>query len=146
MAKVTLLAITLIADFPTGEALAAGGWVPLGLEPQYATIFSVIEAATAWTWCIAALGLAAKFLNTSSPLLAELNRAVFPLYILHFPITLVGLALIAQISWPWWIEFFLLLVAVYLCSWMLWRVADRLGSIAYLVGGRPASMKKPSLV
>lgn len=146
MAKVTLLAITLIADFPTGEALAAGGWVPLGLEPQYATIFSVIEAATAWTWCIAALGLAAKFLNTSSPLLTKLNRAVFPLYILHFPITLVGLALIAQISWPWWIEFSLLLTAVYLCSWVLWRVADRLGSIAYLVGGRPAAMKKPSLV
>lgn len=146
MAKSTLLVLALIADFPTGEALAAGGWVPLGLEPQYATIFSVIEAATAWTWCIAALGLAAKFLNTSSPLLAKLNRAVFPLYILHFPITLVGLALIAQISLPWWIEFFLLLAAVYLCSWMLWRVADRLGSIAYLVGGRPAAMKKPSLV
>lgn len=143
MAKSTLLTLVLIADIPTGKALAAGGWVPLGLEPQYATTFSVIEAATAWTWCIAALGLAAKFLNTSSPLLAELNRAVFPLYILHFPITLVGLALIAQISWPWWIEFFLLLVAVYLCSWVLWRVADRLGPVAYLVGGRPAARNKP---
>lgn len=109
MAKSTLLAFALIADIPTGRALAAGGWVPLGLEPQYATIFSVIEAATAWAWCIAALGLAAKFLNTPSPLLAKLNRAVFPLYVLHFPITLMGLALIAQISWPWWIEFLLLL-------------------------------------
>ena len=146
MAKVTLLTLTLTADISTGEALARGGWVPLGLEPQYATIYSVIEAATAWTWCIAALGLAAKFLNTSSPRLAELNRAVFPLYVLHFPITLVGLALIAQISWPWWIEFFLLLSAVYLCSWGLWRVADRLGPVTYLVGGRPAAMNKPTRV
>ncbi len=146
MAKVTLLAITLTADVSTGEALARGGWVPLGLEPQYATTFSMVEAATAWAWCIAALGLAAKFLNKSSPLLADLNRAVFPLYILHFPITLVGLALIAQISWPWWIEFSLLIVAVYLCSWVLWRVADRLGSIAYLIGGRPITTKKSSLV
>ena len=146
MTKVTLLAINLTADISTGEALASGGWVPLGLEPQYATTFSVIEAATAWTWCIAALGLAAKFLNTSSPLLAELNRAVFPLYILHFPVTLVGLALIAQVSWPWWIEFSLLLTAVYLCSWALWRVADRLGPVTYLVGGRPAAMKKTSLI
>jgi len=146
MAKSTLLTLALIADIPTGKALAAGGWVPLGLEPQYATTFSVIEAATAWTWCIAALGLAAKFLNTSSPLLAELNRAVFPLYVLHFPITLVGLALIAQISWPWWIEFFLLLAAVYFFSWVLWRVADRLGPVAYLVGERPAAMNKPTYV
>jgi hypothetical protein len=106
----------------------------------------VIEAATAWTWCIAALGLAAKFLNTSSPMLSELNRAVFPLYVLHFPITLVGLALIAQVSWPWWIEFFLLLAVVYLCSWVLWRAADRLGPAAYLVGGRPATMNKPTRV
>ena len=147
IAKVTLLAITLAIDISTGEALAKGGWVPLGLEPQYATIFSVIEAATAWAWCIAALGLAAKFLNTSSPLLTKLNRAVFPLYVLHFPITLVGLALIAQISWPWWVEFSLLLTVVYLCSWVLWRVADRLGPIAYLVGGRrPAAADKPRRV
>ena len=141
MTKVTLLAINLTADISTGEALARGGWVPLGLEPQYATTFSVIEAATAWTWCIAALGLAAKFLNTPTPLLAEFSRAVFPLYVLHFPITLVGLALMAQISWPWWIEFFLLLVSVYLCSWALWRVADRLGPVAYLVGGRNKSTR-----
>lgn len=145
MAKSMLLTLALIADIPTGKALAAGGWVPLGLEPQYATTFSVIEAATAWAWCISALGLAAKFLNMPSPLLAALNRAVFPLYVLHFPITLVGLALIAQISWPWWIEFFLLLAAVYLFSWMLWRIADRLGPAAYLVGGRPAGMKKITL-
>ncbi|SET23531.1 Acyltransferase family protein [Nitrosomonas marina] len=139
MIKATLLALVLIADFPTGEALAAGGWVPLGLEPQYATVFSVIEALTAWAWCITALGLAAKFLNSPSSLVAELNRAVFPLYVLHFPITLVGLALIAQISWPWWIEFFLLLIVVYLFSWMLWRFADRLDVFRYLVGGRPAT-------
>lgn len=146
IAKVTLLAITFTTDISAGEALAKGGWVPLGLEPRYATTFSVIEAANAWVWCIAALGLAAKFLNTPSPLLAKLNRAVFPLYVLHFPITLVGLALIAQVSWPWWIEFFLLIAVVYLCSWALWRVADRLGPVAYLVGGRPAAMNKPARV
>ncbi len=142
--KATLLAQALVIDFPAGEALAKGGWVPLGLEPQYATTFSMVEAATAWAWCIAALGLAARFLNKSSPLLTKLNRAVFPLYVLHFPITLVGLALIAQISWPWWVEFILLLAVVYLCSWALWRIADRFGPVAYLVGGRPAAKKKSS--
>ena len=136
-AKVTLLAVTLYADVATGEALAAGGWVPLGLDPANATLFSVIEAATAWAWCLAALGLAVRFLNRPSGLLLELNRAVFPVYVLHFPVTLVGLAMVAQLSLPWGVEFVGLLVFVYALTWALWRIADRLGSAAYLVGGKP---------
>ncbi|MBS1301680.1 acyltransferase family protein [Loktanella sp. SALINAS62] len=137
-AKVLLLAIALEADVATGEALAAGGWVPLGLNPENATLFSVIEAATAWAWCLTALGLAVRFLNKPSSLLSELNRAVFPVYVLHFPVTLVGLALVAQVSLPWAIEFFGLLIFVYGMTWILWRIADRLGSASYLVGGKPA--------
>lgn len=135
--KVVLLALALAADIATGEALAAGGWVPMGLDPAYATLFSVIEAATAWAWCLAALGLAVRFLNRPSGLLSELNRAVFPVYVLHFPVTLVGLALVAQVSFPWWVEFMGLLIFVYGVTWALWRIADRLGAAAYLVGGKP---------
>jgi hypothetical protein len=135
--KVTLLALALEADLATGEALAAGGWVPLGLTPANATLFSVIEAATAWAWCLAALGLAVRFLNRPSGLLLELNRAVFPVYVLHFPVTLVGLAFTAQVALPWVVEFVGLLIFVYGVTWALWRVADRLGPAAYLVGGKP---------
>ena len=138
MSKAVLLVVALLEDIATGEALAEGGWAPAGLTPPNATIFSVVEAATAWFWCLAALGLAARYLNRSGPVLSELNRAVFPFYILHFPLTLVGLALAAQISAPWWIEFAVLLVAVYALSWLLWRLFDRPGPWAYLVGGRPA--------
>jgi glucans biosynthesis protein C len=137
--KVTLLTLALIQDVPTGQALAAGGWVPAGLSPPHATVFSVVEAATAWAWCLAALGLAVRFLARPSRLLSDLNRAVFPVYVLHFPVTLIGLALAKQISWPWWVEFLGLLVFVYGVTWMLWRLADRLGAAAYLVGGTPVA-------
>jgi len=136
-AKVTFLAVALEADIATGEALAAGGWVPLGLQPANATSFSVIEATTAWAWCLAALGLAVRFLARPTGALAELNRAVFPVYVLHFPVTLIGLAVAAQLSLPWGIEFLGLLAFVYGMTWALWRVADRLGPAAYLVGGKP---------
>jgi glucans biosynthesis protein C len=137
-AKATLLALALLDDVPTGQALAAGGWVPAGLEPAHASIFSVVEAATAWAWCLAALGLAVRFLNMPSRILTELNRSVFPVYVLHFPVTLVGLAIAAQLSWSWPVEFILLLIFVYGVTWMLWRLADRLGAAAFLVGGNPA--------
>ncbi len=135
--KATLLTMALLEDIPTGEALAEGGWRPLGLDPPNATMFSVIEAATAWAWCIAALGLASRFLSRPSSLLARLNSAVFPFYVIHFPVTLVGLALVAQISLPWQIEFLILLICVYLVTWLIWRIFERLGPAAILVGGKP---------
>jgi glucans biosynthesis protein C len=138
LVKTVLLTLALLEDVPTGQALAAGGWVPAGLQPANAALYSVVEATTAWAWCIAALGLAVRFLNRPSTILTELNRAVFPVYVLHFPVTLVGLAIAAQLSWTWPVEFVLLLMFVYGVTWMLWRIADRLGPVAYLVGGKPA--------
>ena len=137
--KATLLVLALLDDEATGQALAAGGWLPAGLQPENATLFSVVEAATAWAWCLAALGLSVRFLNRPSPLLSALNRAVFPVYVLHFPVTLVGLAIAAQLSWSWPVEFLLLLIFVYGVTWLLWRLADRLGAVAFLVGGTPSA-------
>ena len=97
----------------------------------------MVEAATAWAWCLAALGLAVRFLARPSRLLSDLNRGVFPVYVLHFPVTVIGLALATHVSWPWWVEFLGLLVFVYGVTWMHWRLADRLGAAAYLVGGKP---------
>jgi peptidoglycan/LPS O-acetylase OafA/YrhL len=135
-AKVALLSIALQEDIPTGEALARGGWVPLGLSPANATAFSAVEAATAWFWCCAALGLSVRFLAKPSPVLARLTRATFPFYVLHFPITLVGLAIAAEVSLPWAFEFAVLLVFVYGLTWLLWRAVERLGWVAPLFGGR----------
>jgi glucans biosynthesis protein C len=137
VAKATLLTLALLDDVPTGQALAAGGWIPAGLQPKNAALFSVVEAATAWAWCLAALGLSVRFLNKPGPTLTALNRAVFPVYVLHFPVTIVGLAIAAQLSWSWPVEFLLLLVFVYGVTWMLWQIADRLGPAAFLVGGNP---------
>ncbi len=137
LAKAGLLTAVLLEDIETGQALAAGGWRPLGLEPPFSALFSVIEAATAWVWCLAALGLAVRYLAWPSATLAQLNRAVFPVYVLHFPVTLIGLALVAQISLPWLVEFLGLLVFVYVASWALWRLFDRLGPAVVLVGGKP---------
>ena len=135
--KVTLLTLALLDDPATGQALAEGGWRPLGLAPANATAFSVIEAATAWGWCIAALGLAVRYLGRPSAVLSRLNRAVFPVYVLHFPVTIVGLALVAQISLPWHVEFLGLLIFIYGVTWFFWMVFDRLGPAARLVGGKP---------
>lgn len=136
--KATLLALALLDDLAAGQALAEGGWISRGLSPPHTTVFSIVEAATAWLWVVAAMGLASRFLNRPGRWLPELNRAVFPLYVLHFPLTLVGLAVEAQISAPWWVDFIVLVLFVYAGSWGLWRVFDHMGPAAFLVGGKPA--------
>jgi hypothetical protein len=140
LVKAALLTIELQRDVPTGQVLAAGGWVPLGLEPRHAALFSVVEAATAWTWSLAALGLAARYLRRSGRWLPELNRAVFPVYVMHFPVTIIGLAIVAGIAAPWPAEFVLLVAGIYVGTWVLWRIVDQLGPLAMLVGGRPRRM------
>ncbi|KIC20216.1 acyltransferase family protein [Leisingera sp. ANG-Vp] len=141
--KAALLAIALLKDPAAGQALAAGGWLSAGLTPPNTTAFSVIEAATAWCWCVAALGLAARYLSRSGLLLRELNRAVFPFYVLHFPLTLVGLAVAAQFPAPWWFEFMLLVAVVYFGTWFLWKLADHCGPVSFLVGGRRPGRAPP---
>jgi hypothetical protein len=59
------------------------------------------EAATAWLWALTALGLSARYLRRGGPLLCQLSRAVFPIYVLQLPFIIVGLDLVAQLD-PCW--------------------------------------------
>lgn len=140
LVKVGILATELADDPEVGAALARGGWAAAGVAPAYellSVLHSATEAATAWLWALTALGLCARYLRRPAPLLGTLGRAVFPIYVLHFPVTIMGLALMAQLPWPWGLEFVLLSAGVYLLTWALYLLADKLGPAVYLVGGRP---------
>ena len=138
--KVSLLAVELERAPEVGAALARGGWVPAEVAPAYeplSMLHSASEAATAWLWALALLGLSARFLRQGGPVLRALSRAVFPIYVLHFPLTIVGLALVAQLDWPLGLEFLLLVAGIYLLTGLLYVAVDRLGPVLYLIGGRP---------
>jgi len=76
-------------------------------------------------------------MNSPNRPLQALSRAVFPIYVLHFPITIMGLALFAQLAWPWGLEFLLLAAGVYVLTGLIYLGADRRGPAVYLIGGRP---------
>lgn len=141
LAKITLLDSALETSPPYGAALAEGGWSQAGLAPAYGFFtlsFAAGKGLNACLWCLAALGFAARHLNRASPLLATLTASVFPFYVLHFPLTIVVLALFAHTGWPWGMEFLFATALVYGLTWGAWRGAARLGPAAWLVGGRLA--------
>jgi len=121
------------------EALASGGWAAEGLAPAYGLrgmAFATVEGLDAWAWCVAALGLAARFLNRDGPWLRALSPAVFPVYVLHFPVTLIGLGLLTLTPWPWGAEVALLAAATFALSGLGYLGTRCLRGWSWLLGGR----------
>lgn len=143
--EVVMLAIALGSSVEGGLAMAQGGWASDGFAPAFHpghVIFTIISGINTWLWCLALLGLAARYLQFDCPALRFLSPAVFPVYVLHFPITLIGLALTAELDWPWSFKFLLLAASVYSLSIAIYLVVRRMGWVVYLIGGRvPAKIK-----
>ena len=134
-----LLGATLADDPALGAALASGGWAGEGLAPAYGTrslAFTVAEGLNAWAFALAAMGACARWLRRDGPVLRSLSAATFPVYVLHFPLTLAGLAALAAVPWPWGVEFALLAVVVYAGSAALYLAARATGLPMALIGGR----------
>ncbi|MCL4802014.1 MAG: acyltransferase family protein [Burkholderiales bacterium] len=142
---VIVLARAYARDPALGAALAEGGWAPAGLAAAFTAetiLSSTLKGVNAWLWCLAATGLVARYLNRDGTLLRALRPAVFPVYVLHFPVTIIGLALLLAVPWPWQAKFVVLTLAVYAVTWALYRLAARGGRLVYLVGGKPARVAR----
>ncbi len=122
-------------------ALASGGWAAAGLAPAYGArevAFAAVEGVNAFAWSLAALGLAARYLRRGGPVLDRLSRAVFPVYVLHFPVTIAGLALLTRTGWPWPVDFLILAAGTYAVTGSLAWILSLDPRLYRLVGGRPA--------
>jgi hypothetical protein len=138
-AEISLLAREMIRDPVFGNLLAGGGWAVDGPALAFGPLttgFTLVEKLGAWAWSLAALGLTARYLRRRGRWLPALNRAVYPLYVLHFPVVLVGLALLTRVAWPWPVEFLLLTFATYAVTAALYLLALRTGPAVRLIGGR----------
>ncbi|MEM9010522.1 MAG: acyltransferase family protein [Pseudomonadota bacterium] len=141
LAEVGMLASALERDLALGAALASGGWAAEGLAPAYGPLglsFVAVEGLNAWAWSLAAVGLAARYLNRDGPYRDAISRAVFPVYVLHFPVMFVGLAALTTTAWPWGVDFLLLTLWTYGVTIALYALATYTGPFLYLIGGRPA--------
>ncbi len=134
-----MLGAALERSLDYGTAIAEGGWASQELAPAYGLFemaFASVEGLNTWAWSFAVTGLAARYLRRPTPLLAELTRAVFPFYVLHFPVVLVGLAMLTSVGWPWGFEFMLLTVGTYVATGVLYLIVRMTGPFFQLVGGR----------
>jgi len=53
------------------------------------TLYMLLHGFNAWFWCVAVLGFGSRYLNFSNRLLPYASEAVYPVYVLHLPISTI---------------------------------------------------------
>ena len=82
---------------------------------------SIFIALESFNWMIAILGYSAKYLNQPSKRLGYLSAAVYPIYILHFPIQYFFSLYILPLPTSAFIKFILLVLCVFGVSFTIYE-------------------------
>ena len=124
--------------------LANGGWIAKGwsYHSPITVTHSVAYTINAVIWCGIIFGFAYHTLNIPSPLLMHLNRAVYPVFIFHFPVMMIGLFYLRAVRWHWAIEMTILTAGTFLISYLLYILLDQTSITRRLIG---LSANKPSI-
>ncbi|WP_419149423.1 acyltransferase family protein [Pseudoalteromonas 'SMAR'] len=88
------------------------------------------------------LALAARYLTRSHPLLARLNKAVFPIYLWHQSVIIALVLWLNQYHLGGVLEGLLVLLGTGLFSWFLYRLTPRLGSVGLIMGYRSHTLTR----
>jgi glucan biosynthesis protein C len=117
-----------------------GGWAMAGgaaLAPGF-MVSMLLDVFSSWWLTVAAFGLAARYLNRASPVLAALTRAVYPFYVLHMIFVAAGVLWAAGTGWPWGLEFLLIVAGSYTGCWLGYLLLEASPPGRFLFGIKPA--------
>ena len=82
---------------------------------------AMIKVVNLWSWILAIMGYAAKYLNKKSEALSYANRAVYPFYILHQTITIIAAYYMMNWDQGLLVKFGVLTLATFGGSWLIYH-------------------------
>ena len=83
----------------SGIPYVDGGWLEESIFHNGMTILAcIIHSFHAWFWCLTIFSWSARLLNRPSENLAYLNQGVYPFYIVHMPLTFLGLRISSELG------------------------------------------------
>jgi peptidoglycan/LPS O-acetylase OafA/YrhL len=128
------------------EALVRRGWPLLLLAvaaeaamwhvPLGSVSWLALRTAAAWLALLAALGLAARWLDIPSPALRPLREAALPFYILHQPVIVATGFVLADWQTPLWLKYLCLAVIAFCITSALTAAVLHSGPLRPLFGLR----------
>ncbi|MBX3563398.1 MAG: acyltransferase family protein [Sphingomonas sp.] len=99
--------------------------------------FAVAREVQTWASIAALIGLAELYLNRDHPWRATLTEAVFPFYIIHQTVIVLGEYALLPLRLPAVAEFAILVAATVAGCWLFYLTARRIGWLRPLAGLRP---------
>ena len=119
----------------SGIPYVDGGWLEQGVLHDRRTLLAcLIHSFHAWFWCLTLFSWGAYLLNRPSGSLAYLNQAVYPFYIVHMPLTFLGLRVSSDIGIRGYPAVLLATALVVSLCWAFFEVVRRTRATSLLFG------------
>ncbi|MCI1730490.1 MAG: acyltransferase family protein [Chiayiivirga sp.] len=152
------LLVGLQRRWPLSLALAlactVAGLATLGLQPNFTPstgsandmLYALCFGVASWGWSLALLGLALRFLSNHSPVRRYLADASYWMYIMHVPLVMALQVAFAQLDWPWFVEYPLLLAALLAVLLLSYELVVRHTAIGAMLNGRKVPRNRTQVV
>jgi hypothetical protein len=115
-------------------------WSPLWM------LWGVVYNSSRWFWVVGILGVGHRFLNTTSAALRYANEAVYPFYILHYPVNMLAGYLLRPWNATVAVKYAVIVVLTTTITLALYEaLIQRVNLLRFLFGMRRAGARRPGL-
>ena len=119
----------------TGIPYVDGGWVGTeGFHSRMTVVACLIHSFHAWFWCLTIFSWGSHVLNRNHRYLPYLNQGVYPFYIVHMPLTFLGLRSASNLGLRNHLAVIFATFLVILTCWLFFEIVKRFKSTRFLYG------------
>ena len=123
----------------TAFCLAQAGLTPMLMPVPQGTsklLFAASYSLGAWSWALALIGMAQRFLDHHSPARRYLADASYWIYLVHLPLVVVLQRAVAHLAWPWQLKLLLILATAFAVMLATYALLVRRTVVGVVLNGR----------
>jgi glucans biosynthesis protein C len=138
-----------IAVIATIGCLAHVGMTPntaVASHDWHTVAYAAGYALAVWSWSLAFVGLALRYLAGYSAVRRYLADSSYWLYLIHMPLVLALQIVLSQLAWPWWLKFPLMLGVAFPIMLISYHYLVRSTFIGGVLNGRRYPRTLPTSV
>jgi len=98
-----------------------------------------------WTWSLGLIGLATAFLTKENKTIRYLADSSYWVYLIHLPVAMVFQVLFANVAWPWFVKFPLMLAIAMALMLLSYQLLVRNSFIGAVLNGKRIPGKSRTL-
>lgn len=125
-------------------ALTAGLLAVLGPSPVVTPVppgpaklaFAAAYALASWSWTLAVIGLAMRFLADHSPARRYIADSSYWIYLIHLPLVIALQAFVSRFDWPWQAKFMTVLAVGFALMFATYEFLVRHTFVGLVLNGR----------